>query len=232
VLLRLLTYNIHAMRDDGDAVVRVIRSAAPDVVCIQESQRFLRWRSHAAALARRTGLLMVTGGRPAAGNLLLTSMSVDVEISWDVLLTPEPGLHRRGAAVALLSRDGVQFGVAGTHLDLREAPRLRHVAELRRVVGDLIPAEAPSVLAGDVNAPPGSPSWTALTADRVDVAALHAQRSGAEPGLTYSAAHPQRRIDGIFAGAGIEVQSCEVLDSADTALGSDHRPVLAQLRIG
>ncbi len=65
--LRLLTYNVRSMRDDRAAVARVIRSAEPDVVCVQEAPRFLRWRSTCAALARTSGLVVVGGGRPAGG---------------------------------------------------------------------------------------------------------------------------------------------------------------------
>lgn len=227
VLLRLMTYNIHALRDDPEAVMRVVRAAEPDVVCIQEAPRFLRWRSHAAALARRSGLIMVTGGRPAAGNLLLSSLAVDLHRSWDVRLSVEPGLHRRGAAIALLAKGGRRFAVAGTHLDLREAPRLRHVQELEQVLAALVPDGTPTVLAGDMNARPGSATWDALTAGRIDVAVA----GGTAAGDTFSAANPHERIDGIFAGPGIAVEACEVLRTADAARASDHLPVLATLRL-
>ena len=63
--LRVLSYNVRSLRDDADAVASVIRSCEPDVVCIQEAPRFLRWRSKCAALARTSGMFVVTGGRPA-----------------------------------------------------------------------------------------------------------------------------------------------------------------------
>lgn len=225
MLVRLMTYNVHALRDDPDAVVRVIRAAAPDVVCIQEAPRFLRWRSHAAALARRSGLLMVTGGRPAAGNLLLSSLALDLHRSWDVRLTVEPGLHRRGAAVAVLSRGGSRFAVVGTHLDLREEPRLRHVAELDGIAQSLVPA-IPTIVAGDMNARPGSATWEALTRVRRDAAA----QAGA-PADTFSAVDPHERIDGIFADPRFAVESCEAVRTPDAVRASDHLPVVATLRL-
>jgi endonuclease/exonuclease/phosphatase family metal-dependent hydrolase len=231
VHLRLMTYNVRALRGDPDAVVRAIRAAAPDVVCLQEAPRFLRWRSHAAALARRAGLLVVTGGRPAGGNLLLSSLAVDLHASWDVRFSVEPGLHRRGAAVALLSRGGRRFAVAGTHLDVREGPRQRHIEELEQAIAALVPPATPTVVAGDMNARPGSATWAALSRTRIDVAAQAAARTGAVPADTSTAADPYQRIDGIFAGPGILVESCEAPRTADTARASDHLPVLAALRL-
>src|SRR6476661_3036669 len=76
--LRVLTYNVRSMRDDRDALGRVIRSAEPDVVLVQESPRFLRWRSLCAELDRRINLVVVSGGRLAGANLILSSLAVTV----------------------------------------------------------------------------------------------------------------------------------------------------------
>ncbi|MGW5694584.1 endonuclease/exonuclease/phosphatase family protein, partial [Streptomyces asiaticus] len=54
-VVRVLSYNIRSMRDDREALARVIRACAPDVVCVQEAPRFFRWRKAAAWLARETG---------------------------------------------------------------------------------------------------------------------------------------------------------------------------------
>jgi endonuclease/exonuclease/phosphatase family metal-dependent hydrolase len=228
--LRLMSYNIRSLRDDGDAVTRVIRDARPDVVCIQEAPRFLRWRAQAASIARRSGLLVVTGGRPAAGNLLLCAQRVEVLGSWDVLLSPEPRLHQRGAAVALMQKQGVRFAVAGTHLDLRSEPRVRHVAELDSVLSGLVEGAPglPTIVAGDVNDLPGSPVWQAITRERRDAAA----EADGEPAPTFSAASPRKRIDGVFVGPGVEVLAAEVLETPDVRVASDHRPVVVDLEIG
>jgi endonuclease/exonuclease/phosphatase family metal-dependent hydrolase len=220
--MRVLTYNVRSLRDDAAAVTRVIRACRPDVVAIQEAPRFLRWRSKAAALARRSGLVVVGGGRPAAGNLLLSSLSVEVESTRDVLFSKDAGLHQRGAALAVLRLNGARFAVVGTHLDLVEGPRLRHIAELHGALAVFVPADVPTVVAGDMNDRPGSPAWTLLTERRVDAAP-----TGDE--YTYSASNPQRRIDAVFADPALRVLSAEVVDSPDVRIASDHRPLLVEL---
>jgi len=224
--LRLLSYNIRSLRDDEAAVARVIRAADPHVVCIQEAPRFLRWRSICAALARRSGLVIVGGGRPAAGNLLMSTLGVEVHGVRDQLFTKDLRLHQRGTALALLSLRGSRFVVGGTHLDLEEAPRVRHVGELHRAV-DSFAGAVPSILAGDINEEPHAPAWRALAERYTDAYAVAA--SGGE--FTYSAVDPVRRIDGIFVDPSIEVVSCGVPDVPGIERASDHRPLLAVVRL-
>lgn len=85
-VIRVLSYNIRSMRDDEDALARVIRACEPDLVFIQEAPRFFRWRKHAARLAAKSELVVLTGGAPAAGPLLLCSLRATVERTEDVLL--------------------------------------------------------------------------------------------------------------------------------------------------
>ncbi|MDQ6650807.1 MAG: endonuclease/exonuclease/phosphatase family protein [Actinomycetota bacterium] len=221
--VRLLSYNVRSLRDDGPAVAAVIRAARPDVVCIQEAPRLLRWRSRCAWLARESGLVLVTGGRPAGAMLLLARMGARVVSSRDVLLSKRPGLHQRGLATAVLEVAGVRLGVASMHLDLDAAERLRHAAE---VLDRLDQLTAPVVLAGDVNEEPGEPAWAALGV-RLQDAYATAPRG---PGATYSARAPQRRIDGVFVDRRLEVVSCEVIRTAGVERASDHLPVLAVVR--
>ncbi len=217
--LRVLSYNVRSLRDDPAAVARVIRAAAPDVVCIQEAPKWWRWRSRCAALARESGLLVISGGLPAGHNLLLCSVGVDVSASDDVLLSRRFGLHQRGLTTAACSLGGVRFRVAATHLDLDAAERRRHVEE---IFAGLDESSGPVILGADVNEPAGSPAWAALATRLPECEAT---------GGTYPAAGAERRIDGIFASRDIGVRSAVVLDSADVRLGSDHRPVLAQLEL-
>ncbi len=224
--LRLLSYNIRDLRDDGDAVSRVIRAAEPHVVCIQEAPRFLRWRSNCAAIARRSGLVVVGGGRPAAGNLLMSTLGIEVHSVRDELFSKDFRLHQRGTAMARLSLLGSSFVVAGTHLDLEEQARIRHVDELHHAV-DSFAGDLPSVIAGDINDLPGTACWSALAAVRADsfVAA------GTGDGFTYSASRAVKRIDGVFVDHRLGIRSSIVPDSADVHIASDHRPVLVEIEL-
>src|SRR6476469_5013792 len=163
-----------------------------------------------ARLARQAGLVVVTGGRPAAGNLILCSMRVAVTSSYDVLLPKLPRLHRRGAATAVLEVEGRRVTVLGTHLDLDPAARLGTARRLRTSSYDVIGA--------DVNETPGGAAWAELSAGLVDVA------DGLGP--TFSVANPRRRIDGLFVAPSLRAVRVEVLECGPV---SDHKPILAEL---
>jgi endonuclease/exonuclease/phosphatase family metal-dependent hydrolase len=229
--LRLLSYNVRSLRDDPLAVARVIRSADPHVVCIQEAPRFLRWRSKCAELARRSGLVVVTGGRSAAANLILSTLAVDVERRADVLFTRDPKLHQRGTAIAQMSLGGVRFAVAGTHLDLVEAPRRRHVAELDAAIAANVDDGIAAFVMGDFNDDPGSAVWSRLGEDRVDAWAVAGQGPGFTADLAPGSRDPRRRIDGVFTPPSVTVGSVTVLDQPDVLVASDHRPLLVEVHL-
>lgn len=223
--LRLMTYNVRSMRDDRAALGRVISSAEPDVVCVQEAPRFLRWRSLCGQLARTSGLVVVSGGRPAAANLIMSNLAVDVVSTADVLFSKDARLHQRGTAIAVLRYRGVEFAVAGTHLDTSAAPRLRHVGELHAAVAAHVPADIPTVIAGDINETPGSPAFQALADARQDAWAA----AGSGGGYSSESTGPRQRIDAIFVDPRITVRSAQVVDNADTKIATDHLPVVVEL---
>lgn len=225
-VLRVLTYNVRSLRDDKHAVARVIADQQPHVVCVQEAPRFLRWRSKCAALARESGLVVVTGGRTAGAMLLLCALSVDVEARYDVLLARKPGLHQRGLAVGVLRYRGVRFAVASMHLDLDPAERRRHVDEVFGRLDRLAPG-VPLILAGDVNEEPGDPAWAAIESRLVDAYAA----APAGPAETFSAANPHKRIDAVFTDPRLPVVACRAVEHPEAVAASDHRPVLAELRL-
>jgi endonuclease/exonuclease/phosphatase family metal-dependent hydrolase len=227
IVVRVLSYNVRSMRDDRAAVARVIRSARPDVVCIQEAPRLLRWRSKCAALARTSGLVVVGGGRSAGANLILSTLAVDVLATADVRFSADPGMHRRGTSIAVLSRGGAPFAVAGTHLDLKPEPRLRHVAELHAAIEQHVPADVPVIVAGDINDHPGSAVWSALAEHWVD-----AYTAGPPPvPFTSPAREPRQTIDGIFVDPRLRINAIEVIEHPDAAAASDHLPVLVEVEV-
>ena len=219
--LRLMSWNVRSLRDDRDAVVRVLRACAPDVVFLQEAPRFLRAQSRLAALAREAGLVVAAGGRPSAGVAVLTTLRVDVDRSEDHLLTKTPGLHQRGVAVVEAAVGARRFVAASVHLGLRSQERLRHVAE----IGSIVDRGLPSVVAGDLNEGPEGKAWAALLEGRRD--------AGASSGLpTYPAAAPRRRIDTVMVPASWDfttVSPGETSGDFDLVRATDHRPVVVDV---
>ena len=170
---------------------------------------------------------MVGGGRPAGANLIMSSLAVDVLKTVDVLFSKDPGLHQRGAALAVLRFRGSEFSVVGTHLDVRADARLRHIVELNSAISRHLPPDKPVIVAGDMNDHPDSPTWRALTEQRVDAFAA----AGVGSAFTSTAADPHQTIDGIFVDPRSAVVSARVLDGPDVQAASDHRPVLAELEL-
>ena len=222
--MRVLTYNVRSLRDDAAAVARVIRYAHPDVTCIQEAPRFFRWRAKCARLARQSGLRIIGGGRAAGANLLLASSAVDVVAARDVLLSRNRGYHQRGAAMAVLRFGGASVAIAGTHLDGQSQPH--QIAEVHSSL-DVFAPGVPAVVAGDINAEPGSPAWRLLTARSADAFAV----AGSGDGFTSNVKALSRRIDAIFADPPIVARAVETIDNADVRVASDHLPVLAVLEL-
>ncbi|MEV4256171.1 endonuclease/exonuclease/phosphatase family protein [Spirillospora sp. NPDC049652] len=230
--VRVVSYNIRSLRDDPDAVARVVRALRPDVLCLQEVPRFASWWWQRRRLARACGM-RIAAGRRACGLAVFTAPRVERVAREFHLLSRVPDLHRRGLAVAVLRVDGTPLIAASTHLDLADEPRLRHVGEILALLERAKARHrAPVVLTGDINEEPDGPAWSRL-ADRFQDA--HAVASEGDA-LTFSAARPDRRIDGVFADRGVEVLGCGVPTApaalvADYPAATDHRPVLARLTL-
>jgi endonuclease/exonuclease/phosphatase family metal-dependent hydrolase len=221
--IRVLSYNIRALRDDADAVSAVVRACAPDVVCVQEAPRFFRWRSKRAAIARKAGLVVATADRPA-GLMILVSMRTQVRSTSFRLLSKSESLHQRAVCSAALRIGDVALDVATVHLSLDAAERGRHLAEIWAA----LPSDRASlVVGGDVNEGPDGPVWQELAAQLPDAWATAGQGAG----NTYSARSPHKRIDGVFSGPAFDIVECRAVDDVPgVEVASDHLPVLAVLR--
>jgi endonuclease/exonuclease/phosphatase family metal-dependent hydrolase len=222
VSLRVVTYNVRSLRDDRDALVRVIRGLSADVVCMQEAPRRLRWRARCAALARDTGLLYVGGGGTAGGSMMLASLRVDVRSTLEYRFSRTPGLYERGAVAAVVELGGAAAVVASVHLGLDSTERLRHRSELVGMV-DRFGGQV-TVLAGDINERPDMPAWRAIADEFTDAGA-------ADDTPTFSTRDPRRRIDGVFVRGPARVASYGVVDGADVQAASDHRPVVVDVEM-
>jgi endonuclease/exonuclease/phosphatase family metal-dependent hydrolase len=230
-VVRVLSYNVRSLRDDTDALVRVVRACAPDLVLVQEAPRFFRWRKKLARLASRSDLVILSGGAPAAGPALLCSLRATVERTQDVLLPLTRGQHQRGFATAVVRFGQARLGVVSCHLSLHAAERAQQ-ADL--LLDRLRTMDVPHAVAGgDLNDPPDGRSFTRIAEALRDCRA--AAPWGAD--LTSPADLPRQRIDAIFATEGVEVLGCGVpvdlpgVARRDLTAATDHLPVLAALRI-
>jgi len=217
----LLTYNVHDLTDDAAAVAHVIRSCRPDVVCLQEVPRRLAAGRRVRRLARECGLRWSAGGRGSGGTAVLTAPGVEV-ISSGVGRLPVAGPLTRTRGYSLVRLRGLT--VVSVHLPLREHERLAHVTAVLQRLRDA----GPCVVAGDLNEPPGGPSWAAL-------AALVTDPGGCGP--TYPSRAPTRRIDAVLATSGLVVTRLAVAGPSeqlwpqDLRAASDHLPVIAELAL-
>jgi endonuclease/exonuclease/phosphatase family metal-dependent hydrolase len=230
-VLRVLSYNIRSMRDDTDALARVITACAPDLVLIQEAPIFFRWRKKLARLASACGLVILTGGGTAAGPAILCDLRATVERTEDVLLPLTPGRHRRGFATAVVRFGGVRLGVLSCHLSLDQNERYDQAGLLLDRLAGLGVDHA--VAGGDLNDRPTGRTFQRLAADLQDC--WTAAPWGSE--YTFTPVTPFQRIDAIFATKGIEVLGAGVplglagITETDLRTATDHLPVLAALRV-
>ncbi|QEV17683.1 endonuclease/exonuclease/phosphatase family protein [Streptomyces alboniger] len=230
-VVRVLSYNIRSMRDDTDALARVIAACAPDLVLVQEAPRFFRWRKKLARLARAADLVILSGGGTASGPALLCSLRATVESTEDVLLPLTPGLHRRGFATAVVRFGGARLGVLSCHLSLQSDERYAQGGMLLERLAGLGVEHA--VAGGDLNERPGGRTFKRLAAALQDcwVARPWGGENTSTPG------DPHQRIDALFATPGVEVLGCGVplglpgVTEEDLRAATDHLPVLAALKV-
>jgi endonuclease/exonuclease/phosphatase family metal-dependent hydrolase len=222
VEMRVLSYNVRGLHDDRKALAEVVRAADPDVVCVQEAPYYLRWRSRCAALAREWGLLYVAGGGDTGGTALFVHLRIDIDRPAAVTLSRKYGWPYRGVASALVTKAGARLAVASVHLPLVAAHRPTHAKRAREVLANY--GTPLQLAAGDLNEEPPGPSWDVFGAGGL----ADLDPEGAS---TYPASGPVKRIDAILVSDGVEVVEHRVLDGAAVARASDHRPVLAVIRL-
>ncbi|MGW6020803.1 endonuclease/exonuclease/phosphatase family protein [Streptomyces sp. NPDC055099] len=230
-VIRVLSYNIRSMRDDTDALARVIAACAPDLVLVQEAPRFFRWRKKLARLARAADLVVLSGGATASGPALLCSLRATVERTEDVLLPLTPGLHRRGFATAVVRFGAARLGVLSCHLSLQTDERYEQGGMLLDRLAGMGVQHA--VAGGDLNDRPKGRTFQRLASELRDCWAT-APWGGENTSTPWD---PHQRIDAIFATSGVEVLGCGVpldlegVSEVDLRAATDHLPVLAALRI-
>jgi hypothetical protein len=168
--LRMLSIDARPFGRDRAALARAIADSEADVACVHGGPHLLRWRSISASVSRRAGLVIVTGGRTAGANLLLSSLFVDVITVQDVRLNGGTRLKPAGAALAAVRLRGEQFVLVSATLVGNAAERLVQAGELQTAVDRLVPDDAPAVISAEGSDRPGTAAWQALVENRVGVA--------------------------------------------------------------
>src|SRR5690348_1919635 len=165
--IRVLSYNIHSSKDDLDALARLVRDIAPDVMMIQEAPRRFRWRQKCADLARSFDLVVAAGGLPSLGNLILTNLRVRSREHWPVQYPLTPGRHMRGAIFVRCTVGRVGFVAAGSHLSLDATERAGQATLLKKYLAEV---DEPVVFGGDLNENSGGGAWRTIADGLVDAA--------------------------------------------------------------
>ena len=232
VALRVMTYNIHHAEGldgkvDLDRIAAVIRAADADVVCLQEVDRDLPRTQHLdfpRLLGEKLGMTVVfdpnyqfDGGD--YGNATLTRIAVT---SFENLKLPAPqGIEPRGCLRTTVRLGTHTVDILNAHLGLDEKQRQEQASAILKSLRDV-----PTVLAGDMNEPATSPGVSALLTRLRDTAEKNAARkSGPSP-----AEKTTPKIDFIFVSKDVEVLSCRVLATPETA-ASDHLPYVAEVSV-
>lgn len=221
--LRVVSYNVHSLRDDLSALSSVVRGLAPDVLIVQEAPRRWRWRTKCADLACSFGMFMAAGGMPSLGNVIMTSLRVRVLDQWCMRYPLTPGRHMRGAVFTRLQVPGREpFAVVGSHLSTDDVERPAQAALLKPALAAL---PDPVIVGLDLNETPDGSSWQLLTDRLADAAAL----ADLEDRHTFPAPHPTRRIDAMLVDPRLELREYRVVDSDEADRASDHYPLVVDL---
>jgi endonuclease/exonuclease/phosphatase family metal-dependent hydrolase len=228
--LRVLSYNIkHGRGMDGEVDLAragaLIRKLNPDLVVLQEIDKGVQRsgrEDQMARLSELTGLearfgafMAYQGGHYGIG--LLSRFPI-IESRNHKL--PEGAEPRSALDARVQLPGGSELMLANVHLYATEEQRL---AQARHLVETYAELELPMILAGDFNSEPGGAVMSLIEQHWTDV------KKGADK-LTFSSTDPSKEIDFILhrPAKRFEVVSIEVLDEP---LVSDHRPVLAVLRL-
>lgn len=216
--IRVLSFNTHRSFGGIATVAQEIRALDPDVVLLQEIDRFHGRTGGIDQVAYFADALGMEGafspnvvqGNGQYGTAILSRF--DILDSGRFALPNGPGGEPRGLQWAGLDIGGQEVRVYNTHLQ-NKLVGLRE-AQARHVAGILAGEEQPAILGGDMNATAGTPTLGPILAHLVDAWPL----AGSGPEGT---GPNGSRIDFVLASPTLEPRSAQVLRSAV----SDHARV-------
>jgi endonuclease/exonuclease/phosphatase family metal-dependent hydrolase len=238
--LRVLTYNIrHGRGMDGRVdigrIAEVIRQKRPHLVALQEVDVGVERSHQIDIMTALAGYLRMQpvffeniphqGG--SYGNGLLTSLPLYSSRNLHYVATEG---EQRGLLQAEVDLNGALIAIMNTHLDHRsEADRLSSVEQIIETTRAY--RGMPIILAGDMNAMPGSGTHLRLTESFRDVW----DEIGDGPGYTFPPTNPSRRIDYFFYSNEIVQEGKPRLRAIKIEVietdASDHLPIYAEFEV-
>jgi endonuclease/exonuclease/phosphatase family metal-dependent hydrolase len=230
---------------DLQAAVAVIRQHRPDIIGLQEIDRFWArsgYQDEAEALASTVGLehrcyaanldhpADAHADRPHQyGTLILSRHPIR---SCTTTALPRTGENeQRGLTLASIDVNGVPLRFYNTHLHTTAADRLLQTAVIATELS--ASADGPAIVVGDFNARPTTPELAPLLSRLTDAWGKAGAATADNPdGLTSPAelaGTPRNRIDYVLVSPSIEVRAATVPIDAGTRLAADHYPVVVDL---
>lgn len=235
--LKVMTYNIHHANPpsnpeliDLDAIASVIRKEQPDLVALQEvdvntgrSGRF----NQAEEIARKLGMQFAFGKAinhdgGEYGVAILSRHPISEPVVYRLPTDSASNSERRVLLTAKITLRGgkvIRFG--STHLDAEEDPinREMQISEINRIT---LKETLPFILAGDLNAAPGS--------EVIRILDRQFTRTCEPCKPTFPVTEPQIAIDFIAIN---KVSSFNILDHKvlTEEYASDHLPVVVILEL-
>lgn len=233
--VKVMTYNIWGARSGGipglQDLADVIKKADPDLVALQEVDKFTSRNSQngdiAKELAELTGMeyyfvkaIDVSGGE--YGDAVLSKLPIKGTKGYRLTTTAELGGELRSVARITIEKDGKEFYFISTHLDhlSNESNRIHQAKELNTIIADL---DKPVILGGDLNAVPDSETIKLLKM-QLTMGCTNCQ-------FTFPTSGANRTIDYLMYAPlnAMKVLNYQVFDYASRE--SDHFPVVATFEI-
>lgn len=218
-VLRVLQANVYYHGNDPEALLRLVRETHPDMVLLQEVDD--KWKALLKPLEE-----VYTHHRYSPR---YTEGGLDLAQFWSLETRSVTDLHGEGlpAVETILPINGRTLRVLNAHT---ASPFTRGRAERYHTQMDLLAQyvarqEHPVLLAGDLNAGP----WSKPYKNLLERSTLSSARKGfGALGTWPSFLGPLRiALDHLLVSDGIQVLQCQV----GPGIGSDHRPLLTELKV-
>ena len=239
IALRIMSYNIHHANPpskskegtiDIDAIAKVIGQQSPDIVALQEvdvNTKRSGNMNQAVVLAQKLKMNFYfakaidhDGGD--YGVAILSRFPITDPATYKLPKNMEPKAEQRVLAIGTLEvKKGVYIRFASTHLDAQKNDdnRILQVREINKLVSN---EKLPIVIAGDLNAIPGSQT--------VNIFDSVFTRTCKDCGFTIPVINPNKTIDHIAfkTGNNFSVTSNKVIPET---YASDHLPIISVLEL-